>query len=214
MFTSSALSISPVAYPMHVPSSIFWVYLPKEDRANIALPSSVFIADYDIWHKRFGHPSREVLKCSRELDGFPKDLEYPEHDPVCPGCVEGKMHSKSFPDSPSRAQKPFDLVHSDLKEMPVLSYSKYKYIITFLDDCTSHAWVTLLCKKSETLTAFKHFHAMIKTQFNATLRELMTDYGGEYKSLDFEKYLKDNGIQTQTSVPHTHQQNGRAERLN
>ena len=106
------------------------------------------------------------------------------------------MHLKSFPDSPSRVLKSFDLVHSDLKEMPVLSYSKYKYIIIFLDDCTSHVYVTLLRKKSETLTLFKHFHAMIKTQFNTMLHELMTDYGREYKSLDFEKYLKDNGIQT------------------
>ena len=155
-----------VVYPMNAPSTLHWVYLPKVEKANIAL-SSIFIINYEIWHKRFGHPSKEVLRRSKELVEFPRDLQYPEHNPVCPGCAEGKMHSKSFPDSPSRAQKPFDLVHSDLKEMPILSYSKYKYIVTFFDNCSSHAWVTMLRKKSETFSAFKHFHAMIKTQFNA-----------------------------------------------
>ena len=35
----------------------------------------------------------------------------------------------------------FQLVHSDLKEFSIESYSKYKYIITFLDDYSSHAWI-------------------------------------------------------------------------
>ena len=42
----------------------------------------------------------------------------------------------------------------------------------------------------------------------------MTDAGGEYKSIDLQNKFKNLGIITRTSVPHMHQQNGRAERLN
>ena len=124
------------------------------------------------------------------------------------------MHSKSFPESNTQASKLFQLVHSDLKEFPIKSYLKYKYIITFLDDYSSHAWIALLHKKSQTLAAFKHFDAMIRNQFKAAIGTLMSDFGGEYKSKDFDLFLKEKGIQSCTSVPHIHQQNSRAERFN
>ena len=41
----------------------------------------------------------------------------------------------------------------------------------------------------------------------------MSDAGGEYKSNKFLTTLKDNGINVLQSVPHTPQQNGRAERF-
>jgi transposase InsO family protein len=170
--------------------------------------------DYDIWHKRLGHPSQAVLRRAKELKDFLNDLVFPEHSPLCRGCAEGKLHSKSFPESDSRATKLFQIVHSDLKEFPIESYSKYKYLVSFIDDYSSNAWVALLRKKSETLNAFKQFIAMVRTQFKAVVQTLMSDFGGEYKSREFDTFLKDNGIQSRSSVPHMHQQNGRAERFN
>jgi len=88
-----------------------------------------------------------VLKQAKELKGFPDDLVFPEHSPLCRGCAEGKLHSKSFPESISWATKLFSIVHSDLKEFPIKSYSKFKYLVSFIDDYSSHAWVALLKKK-------------------------------------------------------------------
>jgi hypothetical protein len=51
----------------------------------------------------------------------------------------------------------------------------------------------LLKKKSDTLTAFKHFVAMVKNQFKADIGTLMSDYGGEYKSRDFENFSRKMG---------------------
>jgi transposase InsO family protein len=199
------------AYPQNPMDTIFWV-VPQE--INVASNATIYKVDYDIWHKRLGHPSKDVLKRARDLKDFPNDLVFPEHSPICRGCAEGKLHSKSFPESNSRATTPFALVHSDLKEFPVESYGKYKYLVSFLDDFSSHAWVVFLRKKSQTFTAFKHFVAMVKTRFKATVGALMSDFGGEYKSKEFDTFLKENGIQSRNSVPHMHQQNGRAERFN
>ena len=209
---ASSLTRKPLlsAYPRHRLDTIFWI----ESQENTASFATIFAADYDVWHKRLGHPSQDVLKRAKELKSFPNDLKFPSHPPLCRGCAEGKLHSKSFPESDSRAQKPFDLVHSDLKEFPVLSYSKYKYFVSFLDDYSSHAWVILLRKKSDTLAAFKQFNAMVTNQFKAPIKELMSDFGGEYKSHEFDNLLKNLGIKIRTSVPHIHQQNGRAERFN
>jgi len=157
-------------YPRSPWNTIFWV-LPQEiKQASIA---TIYKVDYKTWHKRLGHPSKNVLKRAKELKDFTNNLVFPEHSPLCRGCAEGKMHSKSFPESDSWATKPFQLVHSDLKEFPIKSYLKYKYIITFLDDYSSHAWIALLRKKSQSLTAFKHFDAMVRNQFKAVIGTLI-----------------------------------------
>jgi transposase InsO family protein len=54
---------------------------------------------------------------------------------------------------------------------------------------------------------------MVRNQYNTTIKEWMSDAGGEYKSEAFLKTLKDAGISIKQSAPHTPQQNGRAERL-
>ena len=93
------------------------------------------------------------------------------------------------------------------------SYNRYKFFILFFDDCTSHEWITLLRHKSEADPAIRQFIAMVKMQHNALIRELMIDAGGEFKSDGLRMFLKELGINILTSVPHMHQQNGRAERF-
>ena len=102
----------------------------------------------------------------------------------------------------------------DLKALPVISYHKYKYFITFLDDYTSFGWLAMLKSKSDSNNAIRHFVAMAKNQYQSNIGAFMTDFGGEFKSLDLIDFFKDLGIEIRTSVPHMHQQNGRAERFN
>lgn len=96
--------------------------------------------DYRIMHRRMGHPSREALGHMRKhVKGFPA-IDFPSTDPICRGCAEGKMSLRPFPPTTRRASKAFEIVHSDLKEVPTISYHKYKYAMVFLDDYTSHGW--------------------------------------------------------------------------
>jgi len=135
-------------------------------------------------------------------------------EPPCEGCAKGKMHSRSFPENSACATHPFQQIHSDLKEFAVQSYHKYKYYISFLDDNSSHSWISRLKKKSDSKAASKQFIAMVKTQYNATIGEWMTDNGGEYIDKDYVKLLKDEGIKIQQSIPSQPQMNGRAEHFN
>ena len=145
---------------------------------------------------------------------FPKSIEIPKNPPVCEGCAKGKMHSHSFPENSACATRPFERIHSDLKEFAVLSYHRYKYYISFIDDYTSHSWISLLKKKSDSLAATKQFLAMVKNKHQSTIGEWMTDNGGEYVDKNYIKLLKDEGIEIHRSVPAQPQMNGRAERFN
>ncbi|RVX00402.1 Retrovirus-related Pol polyprotein from transposon TNT 1-94 [Vitis vinifera] len=55
---------------------------------------------------------------------------------------------------------------------------------------------------------------MIETQYNAKVRVLRSDNGGEYHSSDFQKYLEGHDILHQTTCSNTPQQNGVVERKN
>jgi transposase InsO family protein len=175
----------------------------------------IYKVDYDLMHRRLGHPSKEVLRHAKDhTKGFPDGIKIPNtSNDVCPGCAQGKMPSASHPPSITRATTPFKRIHSDLKSFPLPSYAKYKYFIVFLDDYTSYAWITLLRDKGSAITALRQWLALIKNQFDTTIKEWMSDAGGEYKSEVFLKTLKDAGITVLQSTPHTPQQNGRAERF-
>jgi len=107
--------------------TIFWLQAVS---AQVQQLHSVFKEDYNLMHKRFGHPSKEVLKHAKDCTkGFPKGITIPSDNSICPGCAQGKMPSKSYPPSERRADKPFTKIHLDLKSFPVDSYHKYKYFI-------------------------------------------------------------------------------------
>ena len=204
----------------------FLTFLPRWDGATIfiirtylgAKPSiraaeQIFHPDFETYHQRFAHPSNNVLhKISKYTNGLPSQIQIPENH-ICPGCEQGKKMNKSFPSTKTHTSKPFELVHSDLKSLPVESYHKYKYSIVFLDDFSSNAWTINLRTKDATLPATKRFITMVKTQFNTNIVEWMSDTGGEYKSKAFLDMLGNEGIKVSQSIPYVHQQNGRAERL-
>ncbi|RVX04774.1 Retrovirus-related Pol polyprotein from transposon TNT 1-94 [Vitis vinifera] len=55
---------------------------------------------------------------------------------------------------------------------------------------------------------------MIETQYNAKVRVLHSDNGGEYQSSDVQKYLEGHDIIHQTTCSNIPQQNGVTERKN
>jgi hypothetical protein len=176
--------------------------------------SSVTTVDYDIMHRHFAHPSKDVWRhASGNTQNFPSNMLFPSSDPVCQGCAEAKMTRSSFLLSPGCSKAPFDKIYMDLKDFSVQSYSKYKFFILFFDDCTSFGWIVLLRNKSKGDPVIRQFIAIIKNQFNKVIHEFMIDAGGEFKSEGLRTFLKELGINILTSVLHMHQQNAQAERF-
>jgi len=62
-------------------------------------------------------------------------------EPICPGCQLGKQPNHPFAANETRAMKPFELVHSDLKSFETESYHRSRYVIIFYDDYTSMGWI-------------------------------------------------------------------------
>ena len=123
------------------------------------------------------------------------------------------MTNKAFPPSNIRATKAFELVHSDIVTYSIESYKKIKYSIVFYDDYSSHAWTINLHTKDAALQATKYFLVMVETIYETRIQKWMSDARGGYTSRAFTTLMKEKGIEVLQSIPHVHQQNGRAERL-
>jgi hypothetical protein len=199
--------------PHKLGQNLYWLSAMLAHADSLLASTMVSSIDYDIMHRCFAHPSMDVLQHALgNTQGFPNIL-IPRENPICPGCAEGKMTHSSFPASDQRSTKPFDKVHMDLRSMLTHSYHGYNFFLILFDDCTSHGWTVNLKHKSNANPAIRQFIAKIRTQYGKTIHEFKIDAGGEFKSTELTKFLKELGVNILTSIPHMHQQNGHAERF-
>ena len=88
-------------------------------------------------------------------------------------------------------------------------------MMTFFDDFSGYSSIVCLKCKSDVATAFRNWFVWAEKASGNKLLKLRSDHGGpEYISSDLWNFLSENGVEHQMTVPHTPQQNGRAERFN
>jgi transposase InsO family protein len=169
-----------------------------------------------LWHLRLGHPSKNALHhAHKHLKDIPilQDHTSAEAGP-CKGCQFGKAHQRAFPPSSKRSDRVLGLIHTDLCEFPILSRSHAKWMITFIDDASGFSALHFLRSKADAVTALQNLITWAEAQTGYRLRSIRLDRGGEYINQSLRTFLSSRGIEHQTSVPRTPQQNGRAERFN
>ena len=81
------------------------------------------------------------------------------------------------------------MIHSDVWGCSsTVSNSKYKWFVTFIDDCTRTTWIYLFKEKSKEAVSFQNFHKTIQTQFESKI---------------LNPYLVENGIVHSSSCTDT-----------
>ncbi|KAG6469652.1 hypothetical protein ZIOFF_070582 [Zingiber officinale] len=109
--------------------------LKMNSSLNVALKSEV-IDEAQLWHLRYGHLNHRGLTLLRERNmaiGLPKI----QPTATCEGCVYGKQHRLSFPNTSWRAKAPLELVHADIcgpTQTPTIG--NRRYFLLFVDDYT------------------------------------------------------------------------------
>ncbi|KAK9125440.1 hypothetical protein Scep_014286 [Stephania cephalantha] len=160
-----------------------------------------------IWYLRLGHPSisalQQIMKNHLKMSSTPVQF--------CSICPLGKHHALPFNISQSSSSHVLELIHTDVwGPAQVTSHDGFNYYIHFLDDCTRFTWLFPLKNKLDALPTFITFKNMVENQFSTKIKHIQSDWVGEFRS--FKPFLDAHGIFFQHSCPHTHEQNGRAER--
>ena len=162
--------------------------------------------DYRAWHKRLGNPNSNVLHAlltsSLLVNKRSPSLSAVQFD--CNSCEVGKSKILPFSTHTPNVVQPFDLIHSDVWGMVVVtSRANCKYFVNFIDDYSCFTWIYFLHSKDELFYILKLFHAHIQTQFSTNIKIFRSDNGGEYMSHLFQECLHTNDIISQRSCPST-----------
>ena len=150
---------------------------------------SKFVACYGVvtsfeLHCHFGHPSLSLLKKLCPQFSSQSSLNYES-------CQYVKLHHVHLsPRVNKRASAPLELAHSDVWDpYPVMSPTRFKYFVTFVDDFSRVTWLYLMKSCSELFSHFKGVCAEIQTQFHVSIQTLRSDNVKEYLLKLFQSFM-------------------------
>lgn len=180
---------------------------------NISLVTDVKSQDCALWHKRVGHVNNEILKNMNSGAVVGVTCDATKYN--CITCSKGKLSRSPFKDSGTRATEVLGLIHSDLcGPMEVSSINGSRYMLIFIDDFSRKVYAYFIKRKDEVSEKFYEFKKFVENQTGKTIKAFRSDNGTEYCNNKMKKIMIQSGIQHQTTVPYTPQQNGMSERMN
>nr|GFA86445.1 Gag-Pol polyprotein [Tanacetum cinerariifolium] len=98
--------------------------------------------------------------------------------------------------------------------MRVASINGKRHVLVIVDDYSRYTWTHFLRSKDETPEVLIDFLRLIQRGLQAQVRVVQTDKGTEFLNQTLHAYFAAEGIQHQTSVARTPEQNGVVERQN
>ncbi|XP_022873742.1 uncharacterized protein LOC111392611 [Olea europaea var. sylvestris] len=157
-----------------------------------------------LWYQCLGHPSSFII---------PTIFDNPCTLSHCDVCEHSKHTRLPFQIHADKSSKPFYRLYCDIwGGYPTASICGAHYFLTIIDDLSSTTWIYLMHFKSETFSHLMHFFALIKNQFNSSIKIIRIDNGQEFLSHNLQTYFHTHGIIHERACVETPQQNGVAER--
>eukprot|EP00253_Pinus_taeda_P014281 PITA_14281 len=167
-----------------------------------------------LWHRRLGHQSFSQIRkaCKYQaVRGLP-DIKIPDKT-ICKSCQFGKQTRINFPEKEGSANRPLELVRTDVcGPFRTRSPRGKEYLILFIDDYSRMVWLGLMKHKDEAFEKFKSFKALVENESDYKIKCLRSDRGGEFTSNEFFDFCEDHGIRMEFSTARTPQQNGVVEK--
>nr|GEV46857.1 retrovirus-related Pol polyprotein from transposon TNT 1-94 [Tanacetum cinerariifolium] len=165
-------------------------------------------------------PLGKICKSSLELSkndivvGLPKLKFVKDH--LSSSCELRKAKRKSFQSKLTPSSKRWlQLLHMDLcGPMRVASINGKKYVLVIVDDYSRYTWTHFLRSKDETPIVIIDFLSLVQRGLQAQVRVVRTDKGTKCLNQTLHAYFAVKGIQHQTSIARTPEQNGVVERRN
>ena len=172
-----------------------------------------------LWHRKLGHININDIE-TLQKQGLIPDLTPISTDDkknfTCLDCPIGKMARTPYQKETKIYAEHFgDVFTSDLYgPIKPRTINGCRYNVVYIDAKTRESFIFQIKKKSHQFRKFKELVAMLELQRNVTIKRLHADFGGEYTSTEFSKWLKSKGIILTFNPTDTPQRTGMAERLN
>ena len=164
------------------------------------------LMSYQEAHEKFGHWSNETLKSIGAFD---------QPKVECRSCKIAKSTRRPFSkESSTNIPSVAHTIVTDVHMMNEYSIHGNRYILTFIDRKSRLLRVYFIKRKSDVTEKTKHFIQWVRTQRGEYPKNVFSDGGGEYVTIDLRNYCEELGINLTHSEAYTPQMNGIAERVN
>jgi len=190
-----------------------------QTRENIlsAVKRDTTATDLYTWHRRLGHLGDTELKKlvgSKHVKGM--EITNIQLAGICGDCILGKMDERPYETRIERDPRVFGTLHADIigPMTPEARWTHAKFSLIIHDDCSSFGFAFNLTTKDQTTKTIMDLDRAIENKFQRRVHTLRTDNGGEFVNNELRTYYKSRGIASITSIAHTPELNGRAERRN
>nr|GEX14080.1 retrovirus-related Pol polyprotein from transposon TNT 1-94 [Tanacetum cinerariifolium] len=183
----------------------------------ICLMAKATLSQAWLWNYRLSHLNFDIINLLSKNDimiGLPK-LKFVKYH-LCSSCELGKAKQKYFQTKTTPSSKrQLQLLHMDLRgPMRVESINGKKFVLVIVDDYSRYTWTHFLRSKDETPKVLIDFLRLVQRGLHAQVRIVRTDKGAKFLNKTLHAYFASEGIQHQTSVARTPEQNGVVERRN
>ena len=142
--------------------------------------------NFDIWHRRMGHPHEKFLKILQEKQLI--DISsWKKLENICINCQMAKSCKLPFNSSNKVANFPFEKIHCNLwGPAPILFTQGFNYYAIFIDDSSRFTWLYLLKFKSKFLIVSWNVKVLHKTSLTGESK-----YSKVMEAVNFnQEYLK------------------------
>lgn len=149
-----------------------------------------------LWHWRLGHASEEKMKL---VNCCYDKMEF------CDSCNKAKHTRLPFGDSSIKSSFCFDLIHCDVwGPYRIPSITGLQASLYIVSDFSRVTWVYMMKHKSEVSKLLISFLNMSETPFNGKVKQIRTDNGTEFKSLELLKFYEDKGMDNDANILRLH----------
>ncbi|GKB47323.1 retrovirus-related pol polyprotein from transposon TNT 1-94, partial [Tanacetum coccineum] len=170
-----------------------------------------------LWHHRLSHLNFDTINLLLKYDivtGLPKLKFVKDH--LCFSFELRKAKPKSFKTkTTSSSKRRLQILHMDLcGPMRVESFNGKKYVLVIVDHYSRYTWTHFLRSKDETTEVLINFLKLVQRGLHAQVRIVRTNKGMDFLNKTLHAYFAQEGIEHQTSIAQTHEQNGVIKRQN
>lgn len=169
-----------------------------------------------LWHRRTFHRALSTLgQAAKMVDGLPAAEVKADREAgaICTPCAKAKLVKAPYHDSTSETDV-LDLLHTDICGPFEPSLGGTRYFITIIDDNTGLMMAVPIKSKSQAGDILRDRIPMLEQLAGRKAKRLRSDGALEYATKDLKEWYASKGIIHETTLPYSHQSNGRAERAN
>ncbi|KAI0997539.1 hypothetical protein K3495_g10647 [Podosphaera aphanis] len=163
------------------------------------------------WHQRLGHISQHILKKTITHSVGLEGVETAELN-TCETCHFSKAQRYVSREPRAIPNEPLDEIFVDTVEKLVTSIDQKQYAVIITDAKTRMRWVLTTNTKDQIADTLVQWIKAMHHQYDKRVRAIFRDGGSEFSKT--KTFCEQQGIRTDTSSPHTPEQNGPSEAAN